>query len=176
MLSALFLSESLIVIANKIFHKEAQNQSLIYIQWSDFDRWFSHLRRIYLCVTFNFSKVFWAHFGVIGFKDVSLKPLYSWDHEFESRWKRGCLSLVCFLSCGYRPLGRADHLFRGVLLAVCGVETSTMRRQRSDLRCCVTEKKNNGTSKKLVIGVKVKLSRAWIITTVRRHVWEWRYR
>jgi hypothetical protein len=55
--------------------------------------------------------------------------------------------VVCCV--GKRPLRRADLSFRGVrfrvFVIVCDLETSTMRRPRSELGCKNTEKKMNGT-------------------------------
>jgi hypothetical protein len=42
----------------------------------------------------------------------------------------------------YKSLRRADHSSRGVLPAVCDLETSTVRRPRPKLGCCATEKES----------------------------------
>jgi hypothetical protein len=54
------------------------------------------------------------------------------------------VSYVCCFWYRKRPLRRADHSLRGILpgvcLIVCGLETSTSRRPRPELGCCVREK------------------------------------
>jgi hypothetical protein len=54
------------------------------------------------------------------------------------RCGHGCSSVVFVLCCV------ADHSSRGILpcgcLIVCGIETSTVRRPRPKLGCCVTER------------------------------------
>ena len=66
------------------------------------------------------------------------------------------VSFNCCVLCRSRPLRRAGHYFRGVLaglcvcvcvcvcvcLIVCRMRTSTMRRSRPDLDCCVIDKKS----------------------------------
>lgn len=51
---------------------------------------------------------------------------------------------VCSVLCRQWCLGRADYLFRGVLLQirvfVCSLGSSTSRRHRTELRCCFPEK------------------------------------
>jgi hypothetical protein len=53
------------------------------------------------------------------------------------------VSWVFCVSCRYRPLRRADHSFIGVQPSVCliecDLETSTLRRPRAELGCCLTK-------------------------------------
>jgi hypothetical protein len=54
--------------------------------------------------------------------------------------------LVCCVLCKQWPLQQADHSFKWALLGVCvclivcDLETSTMRRPRAELDCCIAEK------------------------------------
>jgi hypothetical protein len=66
-----------------------------------------------------------------------------------SRWGHACSSLVFVVCCVGSGLydeliTRSEESYRVcvcVCLIVCDVETSTMRRPRSELGCCATEKK-----------------------------------
>jgi len=74
---------------------------------------------------------------------VGLRPLSCWDCGFETRRKRGCLSLVNVVCCQLR---RTDHS-SGSSPTECGVsecdrEASTMRRPWHTRGCCAVEKEN----------------------------------
>ena len=53
---------------------------------------------------------------------------------------------ISLVLCRYRPMRRADHSFRGVIvcvcvLIVCDLEISTMRRPKNELRFCASQEK-----------------------------------
>jgi hypothetical protein len=91
---------------------------------------------------------------------VGLRPLFCWDHGFESRLGHGCSSLVFFVCCvgsGHcdERISRSEDSYwclcaylsscvcvcvcvcarARARLIVCDLETSTMKPPRQQLRC-----------------------------------------